>query len=99
MLLNCDLRVRVHNASAYSLDHFVSVWIGDFDVACHVPGHVNHGNDGFHFLHFIPLKSLQSQLVLICYKCKDKSLAKKLFTVLCPGKEILVLHILLQLFM
>ncbi len=48
-----------------SLYHLVGVWVGDLDGAGHVPRHMDHGDDGFDLLHFIPLKPLQSQLVLV----------------------------------
>lgn len=48
-----------------SLDHLEQVGIADFDSASHVPGHMNHGHDGFDILHLVPLISLQGQLVLI----------------------------------
>lgn len=49
----------------HSLDHLVCVWVGDLHGAGHVPGHVDHGDDGLDLLHFVPLKPLQGQLVLV----------------------------------
>lgn len=48
-----------------SLDHLEQVGVADFDCASHVPGHMNHGHNGFDILHLIPLISFQGQLVLI----------------------------------
>ena len=49
----------------YSLDHPVGVRVGNLDGSSDVPGHVDHGHDGFHLLHLVPLKTLQCQLILI----------------------------------
>lgn len=53
----------------FSLNHLVGVWVGDLDRAGHVPGHMNHGDDGFNLLYFVPLKPLQGQLVLVSCRC------------------------------
>lgn len=48
-----------------SLDHLEQVGVADFDSSSHVPGHMNHGHNGFDVLHLVPLVSFQGQLVLI----------------------------------
>lgn len=48
-----------------SLDHFMSVWVRNLDCAGHIPGDVDHGNNGLDLFDLVPLKSLQSQLVLV----------------------------------
>ena len=58
---------EVISSTAHSLEHLEGDGVGDLDGARHVPGHVDHGDDGLHLLHLVPLKPLQSQLVLVCY--------------------------------
>lgn len=48
-----------------SLDHLEQLVVGHFDVACHVPGEVHHGNHGLDALELIPFVTLHSQLVLV----------------------------------
>lgn len=38
--------------------------IGDFDISCQIPRQVNHGNDRFEGLQFVPLVTLDRQLIL-----------------------------------
>ena len=49
----------------FLLDHLVGVGVSDFQSAGHIPGHMNHGNNGLDLLHLIPLKSLQGYLILV----------------------------------
>lgn len=53
-----------------SLDHLKELVVGHFDVPGHVPGQVNHGNDGFDTLQFVPLVSLHGQLIHVC--CRER---------------------------
>lgn len=48
-----------------SLDHLEQIGVADFYGASHVPGHMNHGHNGFDVLHLVPLISFQGELVLI----------------------------------
>lgn len=52
----------------YSLDHLVGVWVSGLQSAGHIPGHMNHGDNGLHLLHFVPLKPLERQLILVACK-------------------------------
>lgn len=61
----------------YSLDHLVSVWVGDFDSAGHVPGHVNHGDDGLNLLYFIIFKPFQGHLVLVTCRYTGNTLLNR----------------------
>lgn len=55
----------VRTLSQHLLDHFVGVGVGDLEGSGHVPGHMDHGNNRFDLLHFVPLEPLQSQLILV----------------------------------
>lgn len=60
------------------LNHLVGVWVSDLQRAGNVPGHVDHGDDGFHLLHLVPLEPLQGQLVLIsCTIPNNESLSHR----------------------
>lgn len=61
-------RKQVNNLWAcwrVSLDHLKELVVGHFDVPRHVPGEVDHGNDGFDALQFVPFVPLHCQLVLV----------------------------------
>lgn len=51
--------------TADSLDHLEQLVVGHFDVACHVPGEVHHGDHGLDTLELVPLVTLHGQLVLV----------------------------------
>lgn len=55
----------------FSLDHLKELVVRHFDVPGHVPGEVDHGNNGFDALQFVPLVTLHCQLVLM--GCGQKS--------------------------
>ena len=49
----------------FLLDHLKELVVRHFDVPGHVPGEVDHGNDGFDTLQFVPFVALHCQLVLM----------------------------------
>lgn len=51
-----------------SLYHLKELGVRDFDVPGHIPGQVNHGNDGFYTLQLIPLVSLNCKFILECWR-------------------------------
>lgn len=74
-----DVNTRCIELSIYSsclcvnsLNHLVGVWVSDLQRAGNVPGDVDHGDDGFHLLHLVPLEPLQGQLVLISCAIPNK---------------------------
>lgn len=59
---------KLLRSASDSLDHLEQLVVGHFDVACHVPGEVHHGNHGLDALELIPLVTLHGQLVLVGWK-------------------------------
>lgn len=49
----------LHGLHETVFDHLKGVFVGDLDGAGHVPGHVDHGNDGLDLLELVPLEALQ----------------------------------------
>lgn len=66
-----------------SLDHLEQVRVADFHGTSHVPGHVNHGHNGFDVLHLVPLISFQGQLVLI--GCRPEGVTTRFSNPLAPS--------------
>lgn len=54
----------------FSLDHLKEPVVRHFDVPGHVPGEMDHGNDGFDALQLVPLVSLHGQFVLVSWRRK-----------------------------
>lgn len=79
-----------------SLDHLEQVGVADFDRASHVPGHVNHGHNGFDILHLIPLISFQGQLVLIGCRPERVTTGDHLGHSLAPSKPTPLLELQMQ---
>lgn len=65
---NVQHKQTTESCFCYALDHLKQLVVGHFDVACHVPGEVHHGNHGLDALELIPLVTLHSQLVLMGWK-------------------------------
>ena len=57
----------------FLLDHLKEFVVRHFDVPGHVPGEVDHGNDGLDTLQFIPLVALHRQLVLVGWGAKEST--------------------------
>lgn len=55
-----------------SLDHLKELVVRHFNVSGQVPREVNHRNDGFDTLEFVPLIALHCQLVLMCWSKRRK---------------------------
>lgn len=58
--------------AAFSLDHLEELVVGHLDVPRHVPGEVDHGNDGLDALQLVPLVALHRQLVLVGCRQTDR---------------------------
>jgi len=67
---------------AFLLDHLKEFVVRHLDVAGHVPGQVDHGDDGLDTLQLVPLVALHCLLVLVGWGANQSGAQNTTFVVI-----------------